>query len=119
MDRDELTQNLSDLETELLDHEDHVLEEVDGFYSDLKDYLKRILEHFESDFEESCEIPEVNVFAPIDSINSNSSNISEAELLIGMSDSSPTRESSETTSLRKNILQSGRISEEISLPTAR
>ena len=85
MDREKLAEELSRLENEVLEDDAEVFREVDEFYSDLKDYMKRILKHFESEFEETCEIPEVNVFAPIDSINGGSNSISEAEVLIGMS----------------------------------
>jgi hypothetical protein len=49
----EMENRLADVEQDLTQKNDHIVEEVDECYSNIKDYLESILEHCEANYEES------------------------------------------------------------------
>lgn len=80
MEEDELKTRLNNLEERIRSDDEELFNEVESFYSDLKQYLEEILKYFESDYEETCEIPEMCVLAHEDYFD-----FSEPDLLISAS----------------------------------
>ncbi len=82
-----LEEKLSQLEKDLRDRDADVFREVESWYSEFKDTLRKELDEVENEYtDETCDVSEVVAFAPIKRIREDyREDISEAEFLVGMS----------------------------------